>query len=98
MRAVTVSSDIAPHASVDHPNSKLTEPACPLFLLREPHPWVAQEKYPRPASAGAFGFGGANFHVALEDYEADFLPQVEPAPKDHWGAKLSNLIYPPAFV
>lgn len=56
------------------PTIKIEEPAevikdSPAFYLNtEARPWIAPKKRPRRASVSSFGFGGSNFHVALEEY------------------------------
>ncbi len=40
----------------------------PLYVNTESRPWIRSEN-PRRAGVSAFGFGGTNFHVVLEDYE-----------------------------
>jgi polyketide-type polyunsaturated fatty acid synthase PfaA len=56
------------------PTIKIGEPADVLkdsksfYLNSESRPWISPESRPRRASVSSFGFGGSNFHVALEEY------------------------------
>ena len=48
-----------------------------LRVLGEPEPWpTRQEGAPRRAAVSAFGFGGNNAHVIVEQYVADVVPAV----------------------
>lgn len=57
-----------PHALVTTPNAALAAENTPLYLSQKPRPWVVRDGTPRRAGVSAFGFGGTNFHVALEEY------------------------------
>ncbi|WP_439621019.1 beta-ketoacyl synthase N-terminal-like domain-containing protein [Hyphomonas sp.] len=70
------------------PTIKIGEPADVLkdsksfYLNSEARPWVSPETRPRRASVSSFGFGGSNFHVALEEYtgpNAIHPPRVFPS-------------------
>ncbi len=65
---------LPPTIKVDAPNPKLGLPESPFYLNTQARPWVRDARHPRRASVSAFGFGGSNFHVALEEYQG-------PAPK-----------------
>jgi non-ribosomal peptide synthase protein (TIGR01720 family) len=62
-----------PHASFEHPNPHLTEAARRLHISRAASRWN-QSSRPRRIGVSAFGFGGANAHVVLEQ-----APLAEPA-------------------
>ncbi|OQX12980.1 MAG: hypothetical protein BWK80_43230, partial [Desulfobacteraceae bacterium IS3] len=49
------------------PNLKLEE--SPFYLNTESRPWFSKDTHPRRAGVSAFGFGGSNFHMVLEEYE-----------------------------
>jgi acyl transferase domain-containing protein/NAD(P)-dependent dehydrogenase (short-subunit alcohol dehydrogenase family) len=62
-------------------------PDSPLYVNTEARPWVQAEGKPRRAGVSAFGFGGTNFHVALEEYQGAYLGQAAAA-LDPWPAEV----------
>lgn len=79
---------LPPHANVAKPNATLSLEDCPLYLVRQPQPWVASTDHPRRASVSAFGFGGTNFHIALEEYRDAYLTASARAPRGAWTHEL----------
>lgn len=75
---------LPPHALVKAPNAVFQAEDTPLFLSQQPRPWIVPQDQPRRAGVSAFGFGGTNFHVALEEY-AD---AAQAAPLADMGADL----------
>lgn len=63
---------LPPHAGVENPNPVFDDPSMPLHLSRVPRPWVPRPGQPRRSGVSAFGFGGTNFHVVLEEYADPF--------------------------
>lgn len=59
---------LPPHALVKTPNAVFQAKDTPLFLSQAPRPWIVPEDQPRRAGVSAFGFGGTNFHIALQEY------------------------------
>ncbi|OLZ51471.1 beta keto-acyl synthase [Amycolatopsis coloradensis] len=59
---------LPPTIKVDRPNPALELPASPFYLNTRARPWISADDKPRRASVSSFGFGGSNFHVALEEY------------------------------
>jgi len=59
---------LPPTIKVEHPNPALALATSPFYLNTAPRPWFASRTHPRRASVSGFGFGGSNFHVALEEY------------------------------
>ncbi len=57
-----VANFVSPHPDIDIKNS-------PFFIPETAIPWPAQQA-PKRAAVSAFGFGGANAHVVLEQYRA----------------------------
>jgi polyketide-type polyunsaturated fatty acid synthase PfaA len=58
--------------NVTQPNPKLDIENTPFYLSTETRPWIRPEGAPpRRAGVSAFGFGGTNHHVVLEEYAAD---------------------------
>lgn len=59
---------LPPTIKVDEPNPKLGLEDSAFYLNTKTRPWVGNSKHPRRAGVSAFGFGGTNFHIALEEY------------------------------
>ncbi|MCU0658695.1 MAG: acyltransferase domain-containing protein, partial [Polyangiaceae bacterium] len=59
---------LPPTIKVDEPNPAMKIEESPFYLNTEARPWVRTSDHPRRASVSSFGFGGSNFHVALEEY------------------------------
>ncbi|MGD8960451.1 MAG: beta-ketoacyl synthase N-terminal-like domain-containing protein, partial [Desulfobacteraceae bacterium] len=53
-------------ADTPDPDLKIAE--SPFSLNTETRPWIAADGHPRRAGVSAFGFGGSNFHLVLEEY------------------------------
>ena len=66
--ALALHNKVLPPQAVENPLAALRRPEGPLFLAREPLPWLATAAAPRRAAVSAFGFGGTNFHVVLEEF------------------------------
>src|SRR5690606_31443900 len=67
---------IPPTIKVETPTAALTADG-PFYLSTRARPWIRASDHPRRASVSAFGFGGANFHVTLEEHRGDGLaPRV----------------------
>jgi acyl transferase domain-containing protein/NAD(P)H-dependent flavin oxidoreductase YrpB (nitropropane dioxygenase family)/NADP-dependent 3-hydroxy acid dehydrogenase YdfG len=79
---------LPPHANVTRPNGRIADPQSPLYLLREAQPWIVREGEPRRAGVSAFGFGGTNFHIAMEEYQGDYLADQQHASWEEWQAEL----------
>ncbi|MEZ4580427.1 MAG: polyketide synthase [Caldilineaceae bacterium] len=61
---------LPPHANIGAPLDGVTEEESPVYMLKEARPWLAHPAHPRRAAVSAFGFGGVNAHVVLEEYGA----------------------------
>jgi len=59
---------LPPTLKVDKPNPALKLEESPFYLSTSARPWFQRAEHPRRASVSSFGFGGSNFHVALEEY------------------------------
>jgi acyl transferase domain-containing protein/NAD(P)H-dependent flavin oxidoreductase YrpB (nitropropane dioxygenase family) len=69
---------LPPTIGIDKPNRRVDLTASPFYLSTELRPWVAAPgEHPRRAGVSAFGFGGTNFHVVLEEYTGDFHVATE---------------------
>jgi acyl transferase domain-containing protein len=63
---------LPPTIHVNNPSPKFHMEASPLYLNTETRPWFkAQGSEPRRAGVSAFGFGGTNFHLVLEEHETE---------------------------
>jgi len=61
---------LPPTIKVSKPNPALNIEESPFYLSTETRPWIHDPKSTRKGSVSSFGFGGSNFHVALEEYTA----------------------------
>lgn len=59
---------LAPHPMNGEPLDLLSQTETPVYLLKEARPWFKNAIHPRRAGISAFGFGGTNTHVTLEEY------------------------------
>ncbi|MBK8695138.1 MAG: hypothetical protein IPN17_23390 [Deltaproteobacteria bacterium] len=76
---------LPPTIKVDKPNPKLELEKSPFYLNTQRRPWIRDGAHPRRASVSSFGFGGSNFHVALEEYEG---PRAEGVAHPHRAREL----------
>jgi len=56
---------LPPTANFEEINPKLEIEDSPFYILKEAREWEAKKDHPRRANVSAFGFGGANYHIAL---------------------------------
>ncbi len=84
---------LPPTIKVERPNPAFDLASSPFYINTRTRPWVRSADHPRRASVSAFGFGGTNFHVTLEEYASGILPQrrwTAPAELILVGAKNSS--------
>lgn len=63
---------LPPTLHCDKPRPELLEAGSPFYINTEARPWVhGADQSPRRAGVNAFGFGGVNAHVVLEEYVKD---------------------------
>jgi polyketide-type polyunsaturated fatty acid synthase PfaA len=63
---------LPPTLNVDAPNPKFGLEGSPLYVNTRPRPWLRPAGAPpRRAAVSAFGFGGTNFHVVLEEHAGE---------------------------
>jgi len=61
--------------NVSTPNPVMDIENSPFYLNTETRPWFRNtEGYPRRVGVSSFGFGGTNFHIAIEEYANDAVP------------------------
>ena len=63
---------LPPSAGFVNPNTSLDWSSIPFFVPTEARDWPSPKSHPRRASISAFGFGGTNFHCALEQFDPEF--------------------------
>ncbi|MDR3417971.1 MAG: beta-ketoacyl synthase N-terminal-like domain-containing protein [Nevskia sp.] len=66
--ALALHHKVLPPTLCEEPNPELLDPARPFYINNETRPWVHGKTHPRRAGVNAFGFGGANAHVIMEEY------------------------------
>jgi polyketide-type polyunsaturated fatty acid synthase PfaA len=59
---------LPPTFGIDRPAAKLEIEKSPFYLNTVTRPWIRTGDQPRRASVSSFGFGGTNFHLAVEEY------------------------------
>ena len=63
---------LPPTINITQPNPSLEIEDSPFYLNTETRPWLrTEDDPPRRAGVSSFGFGGTNFHVSLEEYQAE---------------------------
>lgn len=65
---------LPPTIKVTAPNPALQLDDSPFYLNTKTRPWIHGGDHPRRASVSAFGFGGSNFHLTLEEYRGAGAP------------------------
>jgi len=64
---------LPPTIGIDTPNRQIDFGRSPFYLNTETRPWLPWASAGvRRAGVSAFGFGGTNFHVVLEEYTGDY--------------------------
>jgi len=67
---------LPPTINIETPNPALAADDA-FYLNTETRPWIgASGDHPRRAGVSAFGFGGTNFHVVLEEYTGGYREAV----------------------
>jgi len=73
---------LPPTIKVKTPNDKLDIHNSSLYLNTETRPWIKRLDQPRRAAVSSFGFGGSNFHLAVEEYTGAQQPKRIYAKRD----------------
>jgi acyl transferase domain-containing protein/NAD(P)H-dependent flavin oxidoreductase YrpB (nitropropane dioxygenase family) len=80
---------LPPTLGVERPNPAAGLDAGPFYVNSRARPWLrAPGAPPRRAGVSAFGFGGTNFHVAIEEHAGGCLPRDDTAPLQGWPTEL----------
>lgn len=70
--AALENATLPPTANFDRPAPALDRPGSPFRVLQQAEPWTRREPHrPRRAAINAFGFGGINAHVLIEEWPGD---------------------------
>ncbi|MBI4386245.1 MAG: hypothetical protein HY551_02585 [Elusimicrobia bacterium] len=69
---------LPPSINFRTPNPGIPWSEAPFFVVTEPRPWESSGG-PRRANISSFGFGGTNFHVALEEATPESTARWEKA-------------------
>ena len=59
---------LPPSVNCEHPSPDIDFAHSPLYVNTELKPWTVPPQTPRRAGVSAFGFGGTNFHIVLEEH------------------------------
>lgn len=59
---------LPPTIKVDKPNPNLEIESSPFYLNTTARPWIHTATSTRKAGVSSMGFGGTNFHIAMEEY------------------------------
>jgi acyl transferase domain-containing protein/NAD(P)H-dependent flavin oxidoreductase YrpB (nitropropane dioxygenase family) len=79
---------LPPTLGVTEPNPRANFPESPFYVNSEARPWLTGgDEHPRRAGVSAFGFGGTDFHIVLEEYTGAYLDAREPTVA-HWPGEL----------
>ena len=77
---------IPPSAGFVTPNPTVEWDEIPFFVPTKALDWAKPESNPRRAGISAFGFGGTNFHVTLEEYVPDYHAEIVEEWSGRWEA------------
>ncbi|MBD3192858.1 MAG: SDR family NAD(P)-dependent oxidoreductase [Candidatus Heimdallarchaeota archaeon] len=63
---------LPPQINFKEPNPHMDWDKSPFYVITEPKPWERiTPDIPRRCGVSAFGFGGANFHIILEEFDEE---------------------------
>ncbi len=69
---------LPPSINFNQPNPNIAWDKMPLFVNTKAQPWEKPSFGPRRCGLSAFGFGGTNFHVVVEEHVPGMLTRREP--------------------
>ncbi len=64
---------LPPTLNCERPNPNIDFANSPFYLLCQPRAWDAPKHGPRRAGVSAYGFGGTNFHLVIEEHVPGML-------------------------
>lgn len=85
--AMSLHTKTLPPTLVETPSPAIDFPNTGLYLNTDTRPWINGQQHPRRAGVSAFGFGGTNVHLVLEEYTGDFVNPPEVA-RQQWPTEL----------
>ncbi len=62
---------LLPTLKADDPDPKLDIKNSPFYLNTTTRPWLLNNGHPRRSGVSAFGFGGSNFHMVIEEHASE---------------------------
>ena len=77
---------IPPSAGFVTPNPTVEWNEIPFFVPTKALDWAKPDSNPRRAGISAFGFGGTNFHVTLEEYVPGYHAEIVEEWRGRWEA------------
>ena len=77
---------IPPSAGFKTPNPTVDWDNNAFFVPTEARDWPRPVNHPRRAGVSAFGFGGTNYHVALEGFEPEYHAELAQKWDARWSA------------
>ena len=75
IRAVETGT-IPPSAGFSIPNENFEWESNPFYVPTESKVWGASGQHPRRAGISSFGFGGTNFHCAIESFDLEYHKEL----------------------
>ena len=76
---------LPPTLNADPANPNIDFANSPFYLVNEACEWTPRNGSPRRAGVSAYGFGGTNFHLVMEEHVPGMLTQ---RPKQYTGCLL----------
>jgi malonyl CoA-acyl carrier protein transacylase len=78
---------LPPTLNADPANPNIDFANSPFYLVNEAREWTPRNGSPRRAGVSAYGFGGTNFHLVMEEHVPGMLTQ---RPKQYTGVALGR--------
>ena len=69
---------LPPTANIREINPKLQLEGSPFYILTDGKQWNETAAHPRRANVSAYGFGGADYHICLEEFRPEFVSKTYP--------------------
>jgi acyl transferase domain-containing protein/NAD(P)-dependent dehydrogenase (short-subunit alcohol dehydrogenase family)/acyl carrier protein len=69
---------LPPTLNAEEPNPNIAFEETPFYLVHEARDWQPDNGAPRRCGVSAYGFGGTNFHIVLEEHVPGLLQQERP--------------------